>query len=71
MMSVRYAFRTKFRLSLIFCLDSASDAIVFAGPGAEPAGREVIDTVGPQLPEACRLMTWHHDCTRSCQATAY
>ncbi len=27
------------------------------------------DTVGPQLPEACWLMTWHHDHTRSCQAT--
>jgi hypothetical protein len=34
MMSVKYAFS----LSLVFCLDSASDASVFTGPGAEPAG---------------------------------
>jgi hypothetical protein len=58
MMSVKYAFS----VSLVFCLDSASDTSVFVGPGAGPAG--------PQLPEACRLMTWHHDRTRSCQATA-
>jgi hypothetical protein len=34
MMSVEYAFS----LSSVFCLDSASDASVFVGPGAEPAG---------------------------------
>ncbi len=39
MMSVKYAFS----LSLVFCLDSASDAIVFAGLGAEPAGPEATD----------------------------
>ncbi len=35
--------------------------------------RPLTDTAarGSQLPasEACRLMTWHHDSTRSCQAT--
>jgi hypothetical protein len=39
MMSVKYAFS----LSLVFCLDSASYASVFAGPGAEPAGPEATD----------------------------
>jgi hypothetical protein len=69
MMSVNYAFR----LSLVFCLDSASDASVFAGPGAEPAGPAATDwqcwaTAAWLRAEACRLMTWHHDHTRSCQA---
>ncbi len=39
MMSVKYAFS----LSLVFCLDSASDTSVFAGARAEPAGPEATD----------------------------
>jgi hypothetical protein len=39
MMSVKYAFT----LSLVSCLRSASDASVFAGPGAEPAGPAATD----------------------------
>ena len=39
MMSVSYAFT----LSLVSCLHSASDASVFAGPGAEPAGPAATD----------------------------
>ncbi len=39
MMSVKYAFS----LSLASCLHSASDASVFAGPGAEPAGPAATD----------------------------
>ena len=39
MMSVKYAFT----LSLVSCLHSASDASVFAGPGAEPAGPAATD----------------------------
>jgi hypothetical protein len=39
MMSVEYAFS----LSLVFCLDSAGDASVFVGPGAEPAGPVATD----------------------------
>ncbi len=39
MMSVEYAFS----LSLVFCLYSASDASVFVGPGAEPAGPAATD----------------------------
>ncbi len=38
-MSVKYAFT----LSLVSCLHSASDASVFAGPGAEPAGPAAAD----------------------------
>ncbi len=71
-MSVKY----DFILSLVSCLHSASDTSVIAGPGAEvaaePAGpgqQPNTDTAGPQLPEACRLMTWHHGRTRSCQTT--
>ena len=40
MISVKNAFS----LSLVVCLDSASDARVFAGPGAEPAGPEANDS---------------------------
>jgi hypothetical protein len=74
MMSVKYSFS----LSLVSCLHAASDASVFAGPGPgaeveaalnQPGQRPLTDTARPQLPEACRLMTWHHDRTRSCQAT--
>ncbi len=70
MMSVEYAFR----LSLVFCLDSASNASLFVGPGTEvplnqPGQLPLTDTAGPPLPEACRLMTWRQDRTRSCQAT--
>ena len=39
MMSVKYAFT----MSLVSCLHSASDASVFAGPGAEPAGPAATD----------------------------
>ncbi len=39
MISFNYAFS----LSLVFCLDSASDASVFDGPGAEPAGPAATD----------------------------
>jgi hypothetical protein len=39
MMSVKYTFT----LSLVSCLHSASDASVFAGPGAEPAGPAATD----------------------------
>ena len=39
MISVKNAFS----LSLVVCLDSASDASMFAGPGAEPAGPEATD----------------------------
>jgi hypothetical protein len=39
MMSVEYTFS----LSLVFCLDSASDSSVFVGPGAEPAGPAATD----------------------------
>jgi hypothetical protein len=39
MMSVKYAFT----LSMMSCLHSASDASVFAGPGAEPAGPAATD----------------------------
>ena len=39
MMSVKYAFT----LSLVSCLQSASDASVFTGPGAEPAGLAATD----------------------------
>jgi hypothetical protein len=39
MMSVEYAIS----LSLVFCLDAASEASVFVGPGAEPAGPAAID----------------------------
>jgi hypothetical protein len=38
-MSVKYAFT----LSLVCCLHTASDASVFAGPGAEPAGPAATD----------------------------
>jgi hypothetical protein len=56
MMSVKYAF------SLLLVFGSASDASVFAGPGLnQPGQRPLTDTEGSQLPEACRLMTWHHD----------
>ena len=34
MISVKYAFS----LPSVFCLDSANDASLFEGPGAEPAG---------------------------------
>jgi hypothetical protein len=57
-LSVKYTF--SFKLSAVFCLDSAN---VFVDPQIET------DTVEPQLPEACRLLTWHHDRMRSCQAT--
>ncbi len=49
MMSVEYAFS----LSLVFCLDSASDTTytsVFVDPEAEPAG-PAATAAGPQLPE--------------------
>ncbi len=39
MMSVKYTFI----LSMVTCLHSASDASVFAGPGAEPAGPAATD----------------------------
>ncbi len=69
MMSVEYAFS----LSWVFCLDPAGDASVLMGHGAlglnQPGNRPLTDTAGPQLPEACRLMTWRQDRTRSCQAT--
>ncbi len=66
MMSVKYAFS----LSLVFYLDSASEASVFVGPGLNQQGQlPLTDTAWAQLPEACRLMTWRQDCTRSCQAT--
>jgi hypothetical protein len=39
MMTVKYAFS----LSLVLCLDSASDASVFAGPAADPAGPAATD----------------------------
>ena len=40
MISVKNAFS----LSLVVCLDSASDARVFPGQGAEPAGPEATDS---------------------------
>ena len=36
--------KNAFSLSLVVCLDSASDARVFAGPGAELAGPEATDS---------------------------
>ena len=36
--------KNAFSLSKVVCLDSASDALVFAGPGAEPAGPEATDS---------------------------
>ena len=40
MISVKNAFS----LSSVVCVDSASDASVLAGPGAEPAGPEATDS---------------------------
>jgi hypothetical protein len=57
---VRYSWIFALSLSLVVCLDSTSDTSVFMGPGAEPAG--------PQLSEACRLMTWCQYRKSSCQA---
>ena len=37
------SFKNAFTLSLVSCLHSASDASVFAGPGAEPAGPAATD----------------------------
>jgi hypothetical protein len=67
MMSVKYAFS----LSSVFCLDSASDASAFAGPGAEPAGPEATDWhCGATAAWGLQTdMTWYHDCSGSCQAT--
>ncbi len=66
MMSVKYAFS----LSLVFCLDSASDASVFA---AESLARGLNQPAATLILQghsyACRLMTWHHDSMISCQAT--
>ncbi len=61
MMSVKYAFT----LSLVSCLHSASDASVFAGQGAEPAGPAATASdchCGATAAQgSCGVMTWQTD----------
>jgi hypothetical protein len=68
MMSVNYAFT----LSLVIWYPAYTLLVTQVCSRArglnQPGQRPPTDTAGPQLPEACRLMIWRQDRTRSCKA---